>query len=406
MKAVIYMFFILLFKTNSTGCSGQAKNINTSEKVNRKADAQVVGGGCEDCELMYVGMPEKILPEHASIGWTEGKHKLVITGKILQLDGRTPAANVMVYYWHTDDAGLYSSADDTPGKAKRHGKLRGWVQSDQNGSYTIKTSRPLAYPNEEIPQHVHLAIREPDLKNEYYADLYFDDDPHYLKHKKKYGQENRAGTELLRVVLDGNVQIAEHNIILGLNIPHYPAKSNPALSSGLNIGEDQPSFIPFHAFGPDRGTRTCPVCKYGRYHGIVFFVGDRPVWEDIKAWLVYLERESLARENYLKAYFVYGNSRAYQKQNRYNELEQLGKQLGLQKIALTFVPSFDDVESEANLNKINPEVESTMIIYKHRAIVDKYINLKPSEINFKLISEALDKTKGDYFHLLSGPSHD
>ncbi len=205
--------------------------------------------------------------------------------------------------------------------------------------------------------------------------------------------------------MDGNVQIADHNIILGLNIPHYPAKSHPALSSGLNIGEDQPSFIPFHAFGPDRGTRTCPVCKYGRYHGIVFFVGDRPVWEDIKAWLVYLERESLTRKNYLKAYFVYGNSRAYQKQNRYNELEQLGKQLGLQKIALTFVPSFDDVESEANLNKINPEVESTMIIYKHRTIVDKYINLKPSEINFKLISEALDNTKGDYFHL-SGPSHD
>lgn len=151
MRTVIYMFFILLFITNSTGCSGQAKNINTSEKVNRKADVQVVDGGCEGCELMYVGMPEKILPEHTSIGWTAGKHKLVITGKILQLDGRTPAANVMVYYWHTDDAGLYSSADDTPGKAKRHGKLRGWVQSDQNGSYTIKTSRPTAYPNEEIP---------------------------------------------------------------------------------------------------------------------------------------------------------------------------------------------------------------------------------------------------------------
>lgn len=75
------------------------------------------------------------------------------------------------------------------------------------------------------------------------------------------------------MVLDGNVQIADHNIILGLNIPHYPAKSHPALSSGLNIGEDQPSFIPFHAFGPDRGTRTCPVCKYGRYHGIVFLLG-------------------------------------------------------------------------------------------------------------------------------------
>lgn len=399
MKMVIYLFYILILVGNSSGCCGQAKSINTSEKMNQPREVHLVGGGCDGCELMYVGMPEKIFPEQSSIGWSEGKQKLIITGKIFRLDGRTPAPNVLVYYWHTDDAGLYSPADHTQAKAKRHGKLRGWVQSDQQGNYTIKTSRPSAYPQEEIPQHIHLAIREPDLKNEYYADLYFDDDPLYLKHKKKYGQENRAGTELLRVVLDGHVQIAEHNIILGLNIPHYPVESDFVLSSGLSIGEDQPSFMPYHAFGPDQGSRACPVCKYGRYHGIVFFVGNHPIWDDIKAWLVYLDRESMTREKYLKTYFVYGNSQTYQKQNRQMILQQLGQELGLQKIALTFVPSFDDVESEANLNKINPEVESTIIIYKHRTIVDKYINLKPSEKSFTLISEVLDKSKGDYFYL-------
>jgi protocatechuate 3,4-dioxygenase beta subunit len=182
----------------------------------------VIGGGCEGCELMYVGMPEQILPEHMSLGWTDGKQKLLLTGKVFQLNGKTPASDVIIYYWHTDDKGLYSSNNQTPEKAKKHGKLRGWVKSDKDGNYIIKTSRPAAYPNDKIPQHIHLSIKEPVIPNEYYADLYFDDDPLYLKHKKKYGKIDRAGTELLRVVLDSNIQIAEHHIVLGLNIPDYP----------------------------------------------------------------------------------------------------------------------------------------------------------------------------------------
>ncbi len=72
---------------------------------------------------------------------------------------------------------------------------------------------------------------------------------------------------------------------------------------------------------------------------------------------------------------------------------------------MTFVPSFIDTESEANLNKINQNVENTFIIYRHRTIVDKYVNLKPTEQNFKLIAEILDKTKGDYFDL-NEPKHE
>ena len=64
-----------------------------------------------------------------------------------------------------------------------------------------------------------------------------------------------------------------------------------------------------------------------------------------------------------------------------------------------FVPSFSDTETEAYLNKINSDVENTFIIYKHRSIIDKYIGLKPTRENFKLLSELLDKTKGEYFDL-------
>lgn len=404
MKKILCIGLFATFYNFLTSCNGQIKPENRQNEI--KADKnKLIGGGCEGCELMYIGMPKNISQEDSSIGWTEGKQKLILTGKVFQLDGETPASDVIIYYWHTDDRGLYSSNNQTPKQAKEHGKLRGWVKSDKNGNYTIKTSRPAAYPDDNIPQHIHLSIKEPGIDNEYYADLYFDDDPLYLNHKKKHGKLDRAGTELLRVVIDSIVQIAEHNLILGLNIPDYPTKSKTYIQSGLNIGEDQPSFIPFHSFGPDNGTRTCPVCKYGRYHGIVYFVGDNPNWEDIKKWLKQLDIESIVREKYLKAYFVYGNSKNYDKKARNTELEKLGKELGLQKIALTFVPSFSDTESEAILNKINANVESTFIIYRHRTIVGKYVNLKPTEQNFKLVAEMLDKTKGNYFDL-NEPRHE
>lgn len=79
--------------------------------------------------------------------------------------------------------------------------------------------------------------------------------------------------------------------------------------------------------------------------------------------------------------------------------------LNLKNIALTFVPSMSDTESEVNLNKINPTVENTFIIYRHRTIIDKFIDLKPTEENFKIISTTLDKTKSQYFNLQK-PKHE
>lgn len=381
------------------GCKERVKPGNNANEKSSSSPQQTIGDGCEGCELMYMGMPQQLASEHTSIGWTEGKQKLILTGKVFQRDGKTPAPNVIIYYWHTDDKGLYSPGNQTSSTAKEHGKLRGWVKSDEDGNYKIKTSRPAAYPNQEIPQHIHLSIKEPDLNKEYFADLYFDDDPLYLPHKKKYGKKDRAGTELIRVVVDGNIQVAEHNIVLGLNIPNYPSKPTSKIESGLNIGEDQPSFMPYHAFGPDKGTRTCPVCKYGRYHGIIYFVGNHPNWKEIKRWLKYLDYESIRREKYLKAYFVYGDSTNYSHQKRQAELEKTGIELGLQKVALTFVPSFNDIESEVNLNHINSDVENTFIIYRHRTIIDKFINIKPNKEGYHNISEALNRTRSEYFDL-------
>ena len=235
------LHFIILFAFISIliNCKGQNKTDTKQTRVNVE-NKKLVGGGCDGCELMYVGMPKNMKSIDTSAGWTEKGQKLLLTGTVYKLGGRIPAPNVVVYYWQTDNNGYYSPKEGMDEQAKKHGHIRGWIKSDENGNYSIYTIRPTPYPNEDIPAHIHLSIKEPNIENEYYADLYFDDDLLYLKHKKKYGKRDRAGTELLRVLLDKKVQVAEHNIILGLNIPNYPIQNNAINQSGLNIGEDQP----------------------------------------------------------------------------------------------------------------------------------------------------------------------
>lgn len=381
-------FFLLSCKAQSS--SGSAQN---------NSGNGFVGGPFENGEFMYIGMPENIKPVDTSAGWTQNGQKLLVTGTIYKIDGKTPAPNVILYYYHTDVNGVYAGRPELDRRVVRHGYIRGWVKSDANGKYAIYTVRPAPYPGRNFEAHIHPSIKEPGIDKEYYIDEFVFDDDKLLTGEKRKKLPNRGGSGVLRLFKKGDLQIAEHNIILGLNIPNYPEKIKTEDRSGLQIGEDQPPFTPFHAFGPDKGYRACPVCKYGRYHGIVYFVGNNPDWTDIKKWLVFLEQESIARSKYLKAYFVYGNDKNYDKESRNKELEAIGTELNLKNMALTFVPSFADTESDVDLNKINPAAANTFIIYRNCNIIDKYIDLKPTDTNFRLLANVLDKNKGDFFDL-------
>lgn len=393
----------LFFLQCLANCKGQVSTSSTNNPVT--PNEQSIGGPFENEEYYSIGMPSHINATDTSSGWLQNGQKLLVTGTIYRVDGKTPATGILLYYYQTDIEGRYLHKPEEkrsmqPNKlGQTHGYIRGWVKTDEKGKYAIYSIRPGTYPSRDEPAHIHLTIKEPGIKKSYYIDdLVFDDDE-LLTSKKRAKMENRGGSGILRTLKDDDLLVAEHDIVLGLNIPNYPEKTSFMKQSGLNIGEDQPSFIPYHAFGPDKGSRACPVCKYGRYHGIVYFVGNNPNWNEIKKWLSFLEQESAKRQKYLKAYFVYGNEHAYSEAKRKNELKEIGRELNTKYLALTFVPSFSDKETEAYLNKINEEVENTFIIYKNRSIVGKFVDLKPTDEKFKAISASLDRTQGDYFDL-------
>jgi protocatechuate 3,4-dioxygenase beta subunit len=183
-----------------------------------------IPGRCETCELMYIGMPSKIPSVDTSVGWKEPGQKLLVSGTVYKLDGKTPAPGVIVYYWQTDNKGLYSPAPNMVKGTERHGHIRGWVKTGADGKYAIYTVKPVPYPNSNNPAHIHILIKEPDIANEYYIDEFVFDDDKFVTRELRDNQPKRGGSGILQLKTNGNMQIAKHDIILGLNIPGYPSR--------------------------------------------------------------------------------------------------------------------------------------------------------------------------------------
>ena len=193
--------------------------ISSCAQPNKKTD-RVVGTECEDCELMYEGIPEKISWQTTLAGPNEAGEPLIISGMIYKQDGKTPAPGVILYLYHTDSKGIYSpAAGQTNGR--RHGHLRGWMKTDEQGRYEFKTIRPASYPNRKDPQHIHPLIKEPGTTL-YWIDAYqFEDDP-LLSAEARSNQEKRGGPGIIALKKNENgVWTGKRDIILGMNIPNY-----------------------------------------------------------------------------------------------------------------------------------------------------------------------------------------
>ncbi|MER2998900.1 intradiol ring-cleavage dioxygenase [Pontibacter populi] len=219
---MLYFRIILPFILLLTNCNGKVQvDVPTGSEV-REQTTPRVGGHCETCELIYVGMPETINATDTSAGWQLPGPKLIVTGTVYKPDKKTPAPDIILYYWQTDNKGIYANKEGLDPKAERHGYIRGWVKTDKNGKYTIYTNRPASYPSRNAPEHIHMLVKEPTIDNEYYIDdIMFMDDP-LLPKGTRDAATIKGGSGVVRVTKQDGVQRATRDIILGQNISNYP----------------------------------------------------------------------------------------------------------------------------------------------------------------------------------------
>jgi len=185
-----------------------------------RENTALVGGPCEGCEAVHEYGKAVLTQVDTLPKFQDSEPKLRLTGTVLKQDGKTPAADVILYIYQTNRKGIYEEKGNEIGWARRHGYIRGWVKTGKDGRYTFYTFRPGAYPRRNVPEHIHLTVKEPG-KNEYYLDDYvFDDDP-LLTESERKGLRNRGGSGISSPVLKEGILTIERDLILGLNIPNY-----------------------------------------------------------------------------------------------------------------------------------------------------------------------------------------
>jgi protocatechuate 3,4-dioxygenase beta subunit len=97
--------------------------------------------------------------------------QLRVRGRVVQPDGRTPAAGVTVYAYQTDASGVYAREAGAPPR------LRGFMTTDAQGRFEYSTVRPAPYPGGRVAAHVHHQLWGGGFLPQWSEDLLLADDP-------------------------------------------------------------------------------------------------------------------------------------------------------------------------------------------------------------------------------------
>jgi protocatechuate 3,4-dioxygenase, beta subunit len=303
---------------------------------------------------------------------TATDRRLQIAGVVYESDGRTPARNVLMYFYHTNAAGRYAKLgiEARTSHAWWHGYCRGWLKTDQQGRYQINTIRPGAYPNERIPAHIHFWVKAPSQRTCYYLnDFVFTDDP-LLTESYWSNVEEREGLlryEGVKLVRRGNTLVGERMIRL---LPQYDRVGK---QSGLLVGDACPAFDPYHVWGADRGKRTCPMCAYGQGQGLMLWtrsIDSDTVQRMVRFWETALSQVSTPPS---RVFVIYTNPDKLPASQVQRRLEQFAQTNHLSHVAVLYVPS-PAHKSTAFLYNINPAVSTTLLFYRRRAVIHNVVD--------------------------------
>ena len=160
------------------------------------------------------------------------------------------------------------------------------------------------------------------------------------------------------------------------------------LTSGLPQGTDVSAFAPYHVTGPDAGTVTCPVCKYGFEPGIqvwVHNISDKNVSFLARNLEAQLEAKGMKK---CRAFVVFVEPNSMSSAKIQAHLKMLGKENHLKDLALIYVRSNDSSLKHYQIN-LSPAVKSTLIAYHQRKTVDNVLNIPASKAGVREINRAV-----------------
>jgi len=141
------------------------------------ADARQPLPACEWCGAADAPPDDQLTWQVLIAPDEEPGERIVLRGRVFLPDGETPAPGVLVYAYHTDATGVYPMRGSETGNGRRHGALRGWLRTDAEGRYEIRTIKPAPYPTHTEPAHVHVTLTPRGGQEHWVDEFWFEGDP-------------------------------------------------------------------------------------------------------------------------------------------------------------------------------------------------------------------------------------
>jgi protocatechuate 3,4-dioxygenase beta subunit len=169
-----------------------ALGLKASEPEKKPSYPPTLSGGapCGSCIA-----PDKLAWKTVIPPEKEPGEPLVISGKIFQPGGTTPAEGMVLFVYHTDVTGYYNEKDDAS-----HPRLKGWMKSGADGKYEFRTIKPGAYPHRATPAHIHAHVYGPGYSERSIEDYWFEGDPRINEKELKNARGDQGGDPFVVII--------------------------------------------------------------------------------------------------------------------------------------------------------------------------------------------------------------
>ena len=161
------------------------------------------------------------------VGADEPGKRIVVAGTIHGPDGKTPAANVKMFVYHTDAEGWYTRP---PVNSPRRSRLHGTLWTDERGRYEFATVEPGHYADLASPpsKHIHVHLEPPGLPDHWVDSFKFAGDPRLSPEEVKSGASLGAYSPILTFTKDGKGRLEARRDF----------RIDPELARRNRLGED------------------------------------------------------------------------------------------------------------------------------------------------------------------------